>query len=228
MLIVICGEDSISAFNYYSLLKKNYKEKNYEIFEINANEIENIDIINQSSMLFSSKKIFFTKDLNKKISKKINLKINKIVEDIIKEKNIEVIDYEEEIQGRMLKFSKNVIIKEFKPSENIFKLQESIYPGNLKNFIRILNKVSESSDEYFIFNMIVKHIRNLILTKEKIFDKKLKSWQIAKLTTQLLKWDKEKLISFYQGLYKIDLQQKTSSTPYSVKKSLEVLSCYYL
>lgn len=227
MLIIICGEDSISAYNYFVNLKKKYRQENYEIFELKADEIENITSwMGEANALFSLKKVFFTQELNKKISKKQNLKINKIVEEIINNKNIEVVDFEPEIQARLLKFSKKAVIKEFKPSENIFKLQDSLYPGNLKNFIYILNKLD--TEEYFIFNMLIKHIRNLILVKNNIIDKKLASWQLLKLKSQASKWDNEKLINFYDGFFKIDLQQKTSSTPYSLKKSLEILACYYL
>lgn len=227
MITVICGEDSISAYNYYLDLKKHYRQKNYEIFEIKSDEIENINLwMKESLTLFSSKKIFFTRDINKRISKKQNLKINKILQEIIENPKIELIDFEEEIQARSLKFPKKIQIKEFRPHENIFKLQESLYPGNLKNFISILNKIN--ADDYFIFAMLSRHTRNLILAKNGIFDKKLADWQLKKLKLQASKWDEKKLINFYDGFFKIDLQQKTSSTPYSIRESLEILACYYL
>lgn len=229
MLIVICGEDTVAAFNYYSELKNKYKKDGYEVFDIEPSEIENILLwMNESVMLFANKKAFFTRNLNKKISKKQNLKINKIIEEIINNKNIELFDYEEEISSYYLKFSKKVTIKEFKLNENIFKLQESILPGNLKNFIHILNTLTQTQDEFFIFNMLTKHLRELILIKTEKIDKKIAPWKLSKLRYQAEKWELDKLLSFYDGLYKIDLQQKTSSTPYNIKKSLEILACYYL
>lgn len=229
MLIVICGEDTVAAFNYYSELKNKYKKDSYEVFDIEPSEIENILLwMNESAMLFTNKKAFFTRNLNKKISKKQNLKINKIIEEIINNKNIELFDYEEEISSYYLKFSKKVTIKEFKLNENIFKLQESIFPGNLKNFIHILNTLNQTQDEFFIFNMLTKHLRELILIKTEKIDKKIAPWKLSKLRYQAEKWELDKLLSFYDGLYKIDLQQKTSSTPYNITKSLEILACYYL
>ncbi|GAB4219163.1 MAG: hypothetical protein Fur009_3930 [Candidatus Microgenomates bacterium] len=229
MLTIICGEDSISAYNYFVELKNKYRQDNYEIFEIAASDIENITSwMNDSIMLFSTKKVFFTEGLNKKISRKQNLKINEIIAKLIDDKNIEVYDFENEVSSYYLKFSKKVKIKEFKPSENIFKLQESIYPGNLKTFIQILNNIVSIQDQYFIFNMLTKYIRNLILIKNGGFDKKIAPWQLSKLKIQAAKWDIKKLINFYDGFYKIDLMQKTSSTPFDIKKSLEILACYYL
>lgn len=229
MLTIICGEDSISAYNYFVALKNKYKTNDYEVFDISVNDIENIiSWINDSSMLFKTKKVFFTEGLNKKISRKQNLKINKIVDEIINNKDVELYDFEEEISSYYLKFSKKVQIKEFKLNENIFKLQESLYPGNLKNFLKILNKLSESQDQYFIFNMLSKHVRNLILAKTNNIDKKTPYWQVKKLQNQAYYWKINDLIKFYDGLYRIDMMEKTSSTPFDIKKSLEILVCYYL
>lgn len=229
MLKVICGEDSIAAFNYLIELKKNYIQKNYQVFDIDLDKIEEIikwQADNQT--LFSINNVFFLKNLNKKISRKQNLKINKIVDEIIENKHIEVIDFEEETQARMLKFGKKVIIKEFKPSENIFKLQDSLYPGNFKEFIIILNQLPDTVDENFIFIMLARHLKNLILVLTREIPSKLQSWQIFKLKTQAKKWDLEKLVNFYDSFYNIDFSQKTSTNPYSLKESLEILASYYL
>lgn len=229
MLTVICGEDSVSSYNYYSSLKKNYLDKSYEILDINPNDLENINSwMGESQSLFAEKKVFFTQNINKKLSRKLNLKINKIVEQLIKDKKIEVVDWEEEISSRFLKFPKGILIKEFKPSENIFKLQDALYPGNLTNFIQMLNQLTKSVDENFVFIMLVRHVRNLLCVKTDGADSKLQKWQIYKLKNQSSKWQMDRLINFYDSLHKIDVSQKTSTNPYSIKKSLDILACYYL
>jgi len=229
MLTVVCGEDSILAFDHYLNLKKDFQKQGYEIVEINPDELEKIPLwLGESQMLFYKKKVFFTKNLNKKLSKKLNLKINKVVENLINDKTVEIIDFEEGLMSWALKFPQKTIIKEFKLKETIFKLQESLYPGNLKNFLTILDNLSKEVDENFIFIMLARHIKNLILIKTNTYDTKLQKWQIYKLKTQAASWPTEKLINFYDTLYKIDLSQKTSSTPLSLKKSLDILSCYYL
>jgi len=229
MLTVICGEDSISSFNYFSGLKKEYRAKGYEVIDIDSADLENISLwMGDSRSLFAEKKIFFTQNVNKKLSRKLNLKINNVVENLIKDKETEVISWEEDISLRLLKFPKGVLIKEFKPTENIFKLQDSLYPGNLKNFIFMLNQLSRSVDENFIFVMITRHIKNLLLVKSESTGNNPQKWQIYKLKSLASKWQADKLINFYDSLHKIDLSQKTSTSPYSVKKSLDILACYYL
>ena len=76
--------------------------------------------------------------------------------------------------------------------------------------------------------MLARHLRNILITKmgEKI--PKLMSWQIGKLANQAKYWDEKNLINFYQGLHRIDVNSKTNGTPFSVKKSLDILACYYL
>jgi len=229
MLTIICGEDSIASRDYYFSLKKNYQDKDFQVIEIPSSELENIPSwMGESRSLFNQNKVFFTVNVNKKLSRKLNLKINKVVDQLIKDKAVEVVAWEEEISSRMLKFPKGVNVKEFKPSQNIFKLQDALYPGNLKSFLSILNQLTETVDENFIFIMLIRHIKNLLLVKTGQSNSKLQSWQIAKLKSQVSKWPLDKLINFYDSFHKIDISQKTSTNPYSVKKSVDILACYYL
>ena len=229
MLTIVCGEDSVSSYNYYSSLKKTYSDKDYEILDVNSSDLENINSwMGESQSLFKQNKIFFTQNVNKKLSRKLNLKINRVVEKLIKDKTIEVVSWEEEISQRMLKFPKGVVVKEFKPQQNIFRLQDALYPGNLKNFLEILNRLNDTVDENFIFIMLIRHLRNLLLVKTGSSDNKLQKWQIYKLKSQAAKWRLDKLIDFYDSFHKIDASQKTSTNPYSIKKSLDIIACYYL
>ncbi|PIV09920.1 hypothetical protein COS51_00590, partial [Candidatus Roizmanbacteria bacterium CG03_land_8_20_14_0_80_36_21] len=208
MLTIICGEDSITSRNYYSSLKKNYQDKDFQVIEIPSSELENIPSwMGESRSLFKENKVFFTVNVNKRVSRKLNLKINKVVDQIIKDKTIEVVDWEEEISSRSLKFPKGVTVKEFKPSQNIFKLQDALYPGNLKSFLSILNQLTETVDENFVFIMLIRHLKNLLLVKTGQSNSKLQSWQIAKLRNQASKWRQDKLINFYDAFHKIDVSQ---------------------
>lgn len=229
MLTIVCGEDSITSRNYYSSLKKNYQDKNFQIIEIPSSDLENISSwMGESRSLFKENKVFFTVNINKRLSRKLNLKINKVVDQIIKDKSVELVDWEEEKSSRELKFPKGIVVKEFKPSQNIFKLQDALYPGNLKFFLSILNQLTETVDENFVFIMLIRHLRNLLLVKTGQGNSKLQNWQIAKLKSQASKWELDKLINFYDAFHKIDISQKTSTNPYSLKKSLDLLVCYYL
>lgn len=229
MLTIICGEDSISSRTYYLELREKYQASGNEIYDIKATEIAEIDKgLSESVSLFSQKLIFFTQGLNKKISRRSNPTLFSLAEEIAKKKDIELIDWEEYTSGRELKLTKGVTVKEFKVSESIFKLLDACYPKNLRQFISLLNSLPEKVDEIFIFIMLVRHVRNLLMVKLGRASKSLQSWQIAKLKSQAYYWDQNKLSSFYDGLYKIDVRIKTGNNPFSLRKSLDLLACYFL
>jgi len=229
MLTIICGEDSIASRNYFIEQQKLFKEKNFEVVDLDHRQILEMDETGASeSSLFSTKRIYFTNSLNKKVLKKLNSKTEKKIKDIIASKEVQVYDWEEDTSARDLKSIKGIVVKEFKPSQNIFKLLDSCYPGNLNTFLENLNGLSGLTEDIFIFIMLARHMRNILIVKtgEKI--PKLMSWQIAKLSNQAKFWDLKNLLNFYEGLHRVDVNSKTNGTPFSVKKSLDILACYYL
>lgn len=237
MLTIICGEDIVGSRNYLSQLKNEYSEKGEEITNLTSQEVPNIlkwqgDNLN----LFTSKLIFVTEHLEASIIRKRGKKSAqksavKTMEDIINEiagrKDIELIDWEEKA-GRDIKLKATAKVKEFKPSKSIFKLLEACVPGNLSTFVQTLSVIAESQDETFIFIMLYRHIRTLLLAHERIFANTVQSWQRHNLTSQVKRWTQNKLSDFYEGLYRIETSTKSGTNPYGIRKSLEILACYYL
>lgn len=227
MLTIVCGEDSISSREYYFGLRKEYIEKGIEIRDIKQTEFADIEKwLSDSVSLFSNEVVFFTENLNKRLSKRSNPVLFSLAERLIKKKDILIIDWEEYTSTRELKLPKRVIIKEFKPPTSIFKLLDACYPGNLKTFLNLLHQLPDKMEEGFIFIMLARHIRNLLLIKSGESIIKLQSWQIAKLKTQAKHWPAEKLLAFYEGLYRIEVAIKTSTNPFNTRHSLDILACY--
>ena len=227
MFIIICGEDTISSRNYFVSLKKDYVAKGFEIRQIKFEEIKEISRwLADSPTLFFQKKVFFSENLNKKI-KKDNKSIMAELQAINEMTNLELIDWEG-LSVRELKFGKLGKIKEFKPDQSIFKLQDSLYPSNKSDFIKLLERLTQDSDENFVFIMLTRYVRNLILVKEGVNPAKMQSWQVYKLKSQAKHWKIENLVNFYEALFKIEIGLKTSSNPFSIKKSLDILACHFL
>ncbi len=145
---------------------------------------------------------------------------------LIDDKSTTIIDWEEK-SGREIKLKPSEI-KEFKLSNTVFQLQEACYPGNLKTFIKSLNTVSETQDEGFIFTMLSRHIRTLLLTKTDQLPTSVPFWMKKKFLDQTNRWSLEGLLGFYEGIARLDSSIKTSNNLYGIKGSLELLSCYYL
>ena len=227
MLTIICGEDTIASRNYFVSLKKDFLTKGFDIRDIKFEEIKEIPRwLAESPTLFFQKKVFFSENLNKKI-KKDNKSMLAELQMVNQMSNADLIDWEG-VSVRELKFSKLGKIKEFKPDQSIFKLLDALYPGNRSDFIKLLGRLTQDLDENFVFIMLTRYVRNLILVKEGVNPAKLQSWQVYKLKSQTKQWKIENLVNFYEALFKIEIGLKTGSNPFSIKKSLDILACHFL
>jgi len=219
-------------------LKDSYIKQKVEIDDIAPLHIRDVLLWKAENLsLFSSRKIFFTQHLDATVIRKRGKKSTKIhsihsqeeiAAEIAKRSDIELVVWEEKAQ-RELKLKSIATIKEFKLSNTIFSFLDQCVPGCALDFCKSLDQLlSSQQDPFFIFIMLYRHIRALILAANHVFTPTTMPWQRSKLSLQAKKWDTAKLVSFYEGLYRIELGNKTGTNPYGIKKSLEILACYYL
>lgn len=233
MITIFCGEDTVAARAGYIQSIEKYKKDNVEIISITASSILDIQKgLADSLSLFSSQKVFCVENLEKySFKKSTKAKKDAVYEAIVSlstDKSVQLLDFEEGKQGRQLKLKDLAKVYESKPSTSIFKLLDDCFPGNKQTFIKSLRTVCESQEEMFIFVMLFRHVRQLVLALTTEAVAKLPPWQKYKILGQAKKWNKEDLINFYSGLIKIEISSKTSSNPYGIVKSLEILACHYL
>lgn len=227
MLTVICGDDVMASREYFRGLRTNFRDKYFEVRDIKFEEILEIHKwLNDSPTLFFSKRVFFAENLNKKL-KAEDKKTKEELQKIHNDKTVDLYLWEA-VSAYELKIAKLGIVKEFKPKDTIFKLLDAFYPGNKLQFLSILEAVSRISSDIFIFTMISRLTRNLILVKENNMPNRMQTWQYYKLQNQAKKWKSDSLVLFYESLAKIDQGVKTSTSPFSVKESLDILACYFL
>ena len=231
MLNVICGEDSASSRNYLLKVTDEYKNKGYIVHDIASPYLEDLAKNSGGTIgLFGQKPVYVIANLSRKYSKKKAPKAAKLIEELALDQNILIVDWEEGKSAYILSTLKKIAnsFQEFKPQKSIFQLLDDCYPINKKGFIQSLNKVIESQEESFVFAMLCRHVRNLILAKNEALANNLSPWQRKKLLFTARLWPQDKLIGFYEGLSRIDIAIKTSATPYNLKQSLDILACYYL
>jgi hypothetical protein len=227
MITIVCGEDIAASRDYFFELKESFAKKGNTITQLSPKElVEQVGKSEQTMDLFSTQLVFFTENLNAFLSR--NTTAQTLFNDLAKDKDIELISWEEGKSSRELKIAKLGPVKEFKPPRSIFQLLDACYPGNKKSFIQMLENVEQTQDGQFIFTMLSRHLRTLMLAQEGQFGDRTQSWQRGKLTSQAKLWPKESLIGFYEGLAKIDVAQKTSATTFTIKESLDILACYFL
>ena len=229
MIHILLGEDSSLSRQSWVNIKKEFLKKN-----VLVSIIESVEDLTQISSgytvqsLFNKKQVYFCENL---FSKKIKTTNKKALFSIktIQDLNIDIYDWEDGIPKWRFKLPKDIKAKivEFKPPHSIFKLLDSMYPSNLNKFINILSSIDK--DENFIFNMIVKRTRQLLMIKLASQSlKNIQPWQIIKLKKQASLWNSRALIEFYNGLFKIEKRVRTNTTPYNLKESLEIITSHYL
>lgn len=228
MLTIICGEDTVTSRKYFSDLKHSFAEKGNEVKHISSSELPDIPKwLAESSSLFGERLIFFAENINKLLSRKKGDKLTETLKTIADSKNAELFIWEE-AGGREIKLKGIGQIKEFKPNQTIFKLLDTCIPSNKVPFLKALETLRQSTDEYFIFVMLHRHIRNVMITKLGHPPVSLQPWQQHKLTGIANLWQMETLLTFYEGLIRIDISTKTGTNPHGIKKSIEILACYFL
>lgn len=231
MLTLICGEDSVASRQKLQELKEKYKAQGYSINEVSAGDVP--DLLSNAegvTNLFGQESIYIVEKLSSKYKGRTKTPFKEAVQEIAKSTSIHLIDWESGKSAYELSALKRIstAFYEAKPSQSIFQLLDNCYPGNLKSFLRSIDEVNKTQDIGFIYALICKHVRKLILAQADALDNKTPPWQRGKLKTQASQWDEKSLIKFYEGLARIDISMKTSSTSYDLRASLELLVCYYL
>lgn len=234
MFTIICGDDQAASRAYYLSLILKFKSEGNSIRVVISDEIRQIpNGLDKEQMLFSNNPVFFIENLEKNIGdlRKKSNSTTLLIESlkvIASSKDIKFFDWEGNKSGWELKLKKIATVKEFKATSTIFSLVESCYPSNRDVFLTTLNNLVINQDEQFIFIMLVRHIRSLILAQSNSLPTNTPPWQKYKLLKLCKLWTEDRLIKFYEGLHRIDISLKTQSSPGSLRSSLDILACYFL
>lgn len=226
MLTIICGEDTVASRAHLQEEIETYRKNNYEILPISPEQLAEIPQEHSESLsLFGLKKAYIVENLNKTLKRGTSDRLLAILDTL---KDTHLLIWEDGVSKRELKLQKVGSIKEFKAGENIFKLLDSCYPENLRSFVMMLDSLATPQNEMFLFIMLQRHVRNLVLISMDQPPASLQAWQVGKLRGQSSRWNKNSLIDFYNKLINLEIGLKTGNASYSLKKSIEMLSCYYL
>ncbi len=231
MLTIICGEDTSSSRNQLRSLKQQYRKKGYTIKDVKPSVLPEILRDNEGVVdLFNQESVYAVENLSSLYKGRGKSDFKTSVEELSKHATLHVIDWENGKSAYELTTLKKLTssFHEAKPPHTVFQLLDLATPGSIKNFVSMFRSIQQTQDSMFIYTLLWRHVRKLVLAYDGVFDKKTAPWQRGKLQSQARMWRKEKLVSFYEGLVKIDSGMKTSSSTFSVSESIEILACYYL
>jgi DNA polymerase III delta subunit len=228
MLTVICGEDSVASFEYFNRLVNDYRSKNWQVQPLATALIPHLLTTAQEPGLFASEIIYTCERLNRSVARRKGDVMMEALTAISRDPTIHLLDWEEGVAAREVKLAAIATMKEFKPSNNVFQLLDACIPRNHLQFLSILNKVTNVKNEMLIYILLQRHVRSLVLTATTGSPGAVAPWARAKLYSQAKQWGSDSLIAFYSKLLDIDTSLKSGRNPYGIKKSLDILACYYL
>lgn len=232
MLTIVCGEDTGAARNHFLKLKEEYKKKGLALQDIETATLPDIYKNSQGVVdLFGREWVYITSNLSAKYKGRAKTEMKEIIQKISADTKFHILDWEAGKSAYDLATIKKITTGgffEFKLSKSIFELLDLACPGNLKAFLNTLDTISSVQDIIFIYTLLWRHVRKMILARNNIFDNKTQPWQRGRITSQAHAWKEPALINFYSGLIRIDHGMKTGTSTFDVKESIEILASYYL
>jgi len=215
------GEDnSTSRLSYIDHLKV-LKTKGYEIVPIIGKELtsELLETNLSSNSLFGNLRALAIENF---FSLSKSKEREDLVEKISKYKETIVFWEPKDLSKTVFAKSPFFTFKNFKLPQVLFNFLDSIVPKKPKENLSMLQKTIEYIEEGYIFAMMARQIRLLILAKDKCLDSML-PWQSGKLYKQAENFEMKKLITIYNKILEIDYLEKTSQTPFSLFSQLQIL-----
>jgi DNA polymerase III delta subunit len=223
MYYLLHGDYHLTSRNFLVNLIDQAKKNNKEIIQIDGKKTDLNQLIQacQSQSLFGNEKLVIIENL---FSRQKSKELKSILEWVKKiSADIDLIFWESKKIGKILQRNLPVkaTVKEFKTPAIIFKLVEQINPQNKKLALQTLEQALQSQPAEFIFAMIVRQIKILILVKnnEKVAGA---PWMIGKFKKQAESFSLDQLLTTYQKLFTIDRHIKTGQIPMPMNWHLSV------
>lgn len=122
---------------------------------------------------------------------------------------------------QLKKFPKALVF-EFKIANQMWEFLDNLGSTNKTQLLKQLQGVIAANDEFFVFTMICRQIRLLISTKDG-GAADAKGFAAAKLQKQATRFSLPQLLELHRQLFKLEVQQKTSTLGLSLAGELDRL-----
>lgn len=222
-IFVSCGNDIVSSRKAFLEHIQSLTSDNYELIRTNGKELtaESLELSLFSSSLFGQKKALAIENfLSGPKSKEKEKIINKIA--TLLDCDIVIWEDKEFTKAEQQKFPENFAFKNYKLPSTLFNFLGSLSPGKTKANLELFHKVIQDVDPGFVFLMLIRQVRFLILASENELSGK-PSWQSEKLLKQAKLFKKQDLTKIYEKLLEIDYKQKTSQIIKNLVYELDLL-----
>jgi hypothetical protein len=156
-----------------------------------------------------------------------SLELKNIIEFINNSKNLNVILWEQsEISKTSQSLLKNFDVKVFLIPRLMFAFLDQIRPGNSQTLIKIFHELLATEAPELIFFMLIRQFRLFLQVSEKStiqIDevKRMAPWQLSKLSKQASYFTKENLVSHYNRIFEMEINQKTGKSFQDLTTSID-------
>lgn len=207
------GDHHLSSRNYLNEIIDQQKKSGKEITRLDGKKIllNELKEATASQSLFGAEEFIVIENLFSRPKSKAQTETLEWLKDYKEE--IPIILWESKSIGKVLqrKLPNGTTVKEFKTPVIVFKLVEQISPGKKNQSINVLSQALKVEAAEFLFVMICRQIRLLLLVKggQPISGA---PWMIGKFKKQAEDFTPKILLELYEKLYTIDKEIKTGQS----------------
>lgn len=209
-ILFLHGDHIVKSKDDLEKLVLQAKSRSFFIVRLNSESNFSLSESISGTSLFESKQAYILDD--EKLITSQNLKwLAK------NEKNFNVsvaIRYPRKAPASIVKaLPRSAKITEYKVPVYIFKFLESLYPGNKKGSLNLLNTVLETEAVEFVFTMMVRHFRDLYWVLVDPDSSGYPQWRKSRLVGQASKFGRQKLMNIIEDMARMDMNTKTGGPP---------------
>jgi hypothetical protein len=132
---------------------------------------------------------------------------------------------EKELTPSVLNAIPGADVRLFAIPPQIFSFLDSIKPGAGSILLSKYSELIRSEAPEFIFSMLAKRLRQLILVTDSVTPPGMKPWQVNRLTTQANSFTMEQHIGMYKRLCSIEREVRSGTSAFSLEKHTELFLC---
>lgn len=224
MITLLHGDYVDASRKALQNIKDASKEKDIRV--IDGKNVDDTTLIQaiESSSLFGGSTIIIIEQLFGKLGKQ--LKRSQAFASILQKnaKENEIILWEDKKlgPGTIKLLGDHVSIREFALPVLIFKFLDTFRPANPTALLDIYKQLIASEPAELVFTMLVRRVRQLIQIADHTIPEKLSPWQIDRLTMQSKSFTMKQLIDIYKTLHAMEVQSRTSDSPFTLSQQLEL------
>lgn len=222
-MTVLYGEDVLSSRKAFLDKIEELKSNDLEVVRVLGKDFDKNFIVQnlESNSLFGKKRVAAVENFFSGQKSKDKEEVLEYIEEL--GENIIFWEIKEFTKSEKDKLSAHFTLIDFKLPQLLFGFLDKIITGKTADNIKTFELVCQTVDPGFVFQMMIRQIRLLILAKDESCLAKLAPWQKSKILSQAKGFPEEKLYMLYKKLLEIDYQQKTSTSLFDLKSSLELL-----